>query len=325
MIGAFKVGRFGAVLLSICLAGCGVWNRATSSPVEYDAFRVTRMGVIFEDRLRAAQIYLAKYPDGRFAKEVRDQFDKEEHSFYEASSVSIGGLDWYLTVLPNGPHSVEASLRRAQLREEEKALGHDELVEKGRQIERKLRRADRSRQVARETFQLWIDGALRMRAWGQPTTEMPIALISALRLGDDPGRCRETECTRSVVIPFQLPVQGGGLEDRALVQELVLRLNDEGGVTEVVIRGPGLFTRLWEAEKGHVREPDPDIARANAVGWALEHVAKTVEDVVPADKCDRPITPPVVFLRSCDGWYVDIEVGADESQDDMIRFRGPAK
>ncbi|MFO0661755.1 MAG: hypothetical protein U0165_18270 [Polyangiaceae bacterium] len=102
--------------------------------------------------------------------------------------------------------------------------------------------------------------------------------------------------------------------------ELMLTL-EEGGVTELYIRGPALFSRLQEAEKAHPREADRN--RRAAVSWALNRIEEAFEPVAPAERCNREITPPVVLWRSCDGWTITVEVGDEAAQDDTLRIRGP--
>lgn len=314
----------GALVLALLVStsGCGVWARMTSTPAEYDAYRSTRMAPTREARLRASVLYLAKHPNGRFTEEVRQRFAEEEQSFFDETSRSREGLDWYLATLPAGPHAVDASLRQNELKQRDGLDVDEALLDRGRRQERRLRLADLSREKALRTFDLWMAGAMRMRSWGEPTHQMPIALISALRLGDDPGHCDDERCIRDVILPFQIPVQGGGLEDRALVMELMLTL-ENGGVTEIYIRGPAMFSRLWEAERGHPRDPDQETARVVAVGWALSRIEKAFEPVAPAERCNRDITPPVVLWRSCDGWTITVEVGDEATQDDTLRIRGP--
>ncbi|MFO0661756.1 MAG: hypothetical protein U0165_18275 [Polyangiaceae bacterium] len=211
------IARWGffAAVATLSLSGCGVWAQLTSSPREYDAYRATRMEPTREARLRASVVYLANYPEGRFSTEVRARFSREDNAFYAEMSKSREGLDWYLTTLPAGPHSVDASLRQSELKQLDGLDVDEALLDRSKRQERRLRAADRSREAALRTFDLWMAGAKNMRSWGRPTYEMPIALISALRLGDDPGHCDDEKCLRDVILPFQIPVQGGGLEDRA--------------------------------------------------------------------------------------------------------------
>jgi hypothetical protein len=326
MIGAERPARARALALlcSVCLlpSGCSAGTRLLSSPAEYGAFRVTRAGYTVEDRLAGADRYLDAYPKGRFADEVRARFDREEQAFYDSHQTSIDGLDWYLHVLPAGPHAAQASMRRAELAAEERQRRGDSLVAQGRVTERRLARAARSRQAVVDAFGTWIGSLAADDAWGRPTWAQPGAVIEAMRLGPDPGACDDLGCKRVQSIAFQIPVAGGGLDERAATFDLGLELR-RGGVWRASIRGPELFSRAWEAARGKALPADKLEARAEAVGYAVDLVSGAFEGVAPADRCNRGITPPVILRRACDGWLVEVTVGDTPADDDIVLIEGP--
>lgn len=301
---------------------CAIGDRMLAPAGEYDAYRATRTAHTVEDRLTAARRYLAEHPRGRFAAEVRARFEQEEQAFYDAKSTSILGLEWYLHVLPDGPHAPSASLRLADLEAEAKRRHEDALVAAGRTQEKRLAAAAASRKAAVDTMVTWVSAIPTVTSWGSPTWALPSELLLALRGEPNPGKCGETTCTRVVTIPFQVPVAGGGLEDRAVTMDLVIR-RENGGVREIAVRGPELFSRLFEASRGQPLDPDKERARAEAVTYALEVVSGAFEGTAPATRCDRNITPPEILRRECDGWTIRVVIGDTPADDDVVSVRGP--
>ena len=304
------------------LAGCAVLPRALSSPAEYEAYRRTRVAYTIEDRLTAAEGYLRLFPAGRFAAEVRGRFGLEEKAFYARQAHSIDGLDWYRHVLPDGPHATEASFRLLELEEQSKKLAAASLVAQGRLIERRLARAAELRKDVSEIFLGWVSGLSQIQSWGRPTYALPAEIRRLLRGWPDPGRCDDLTCVRQLTRTFSIPVAGGGIDERAATMDLVLNL-DNGGVAEGALRGPDLFSRLWEADRGQPIPQDALLARSDAVGYALEVVSGIFEAVTPQARCEKGITPPVVLRRACDGWTLTVTVGDTPGDDDIIAVRGP--
>jgi hypothetical protein len=304
------------------IAGCGFAGRALSSPREYEAYRSTRAGYTVEDRLRAAKLYLGQFPQGRFAEEVQRLFDEEERRFFQAQRGTVAGLDWYLKILPDGPHANDAQLLTLELERQAAAQREDALVQRGRTIERRLAAAELQRRRAVEEPVNWVTALASSQRWGRATWEQPAELLRALRTEPAPGRCEEVRCLRTRSVIFQVPVRGGGLEERALTYDLLLELH-RGGVVRGALRGPALFSRLYEAARGKPLPPDPLEARAEAVSHALELVGGAFEAVAPAASCDRGIRPPQILLRQCNGWRVAVIAGDGAAEDDLIEVEGP--
>lgn len=315
-----------ALLLTLAATGlacgCGIDARALSSPSEYEAYRTTRAAYTVEDRLVACERYLSAYPEGRFASEVKAYFDEQEARFYERQAHSKDGLGWYLTVLPAGPHAATASLTMADLEAQAREQRNDALLAKGKSTERRLARAARLRKAVTEQLSMMLAGLTAPEGWGLPTWEQPAPRRAALRGWPEPGSCDEQRCERSVSLPFQIPRAGGGLDERSA--ELTLRLTlAHGDVVQGELRGPALFSRIWEAERGRALPPDPLEARAEAVTYAVDLVSGAIEAQVPAARCEQGITPPVIFKRACDGWQVQITIGDGPSDDDVLFIEGP--
>lgn len=306
----------------VALSGCGFSTRLLSSTGEYESYRAVRAGYTPEARLQAARSYLASFPKGRFADEVRERFGHEESDFYRLQSRTPAGLAWYLQTLPDGPHASDASLQLVELERRAAQQREDELVLRGRTMERRLARAASSRKQMTELVVGWVATLASSQAWGRPTWEQPPELLRTLRSEPEPGRCQELRCARGLTISFQVPVAGGGLEERAATFDLGLTL-EGGGVSRGWVRGPALFSRFYEAAHGQALSPDPLLARAEAVSHALETVTGAFEAVAPGAQCDRGITPPVVMRRVCDGWTITVTAGDQPADDDIIEVAGP--
>jgi hypothetical protein len=322
-----RPGFFGQIMLIAALgwlAGCELPRRAVSSSAEYESYRGARAAPTVEDRLKAAERYLDAYPKGRFADEVRRRFASEERAFYDRQQASLTGLTWYLVTLPAGPHASQASLRLADLEHEASLDRQDTLVAQGRASERRLARAAASRKEVVEFLTTWVSALAANEAWGRATWQQPAEVIAAFRRGVDPGVCDDLGCHRAQVLAFQVPVEGGGLEDRAFITELGLDLR-RGGVARATVRGPGLFSRFHEAAVGRPAPRDPLLARTEALTFVLDLLMTSFEPVVPAGRCDRGITPPVVLRRQCDGWTLEVTSGDHPEDDDVIAVEGPAR
>ncbi len=310
----------GALLL--VLSSCTFSARLLSSPAEYDSWRSVHLATTREGRITASLAYLETYPEGHFSADVSALMQQDEARFYEQAKHSIEGLDWYLAVLPKGPHADEAQFMRQELSSNADEASGAALLTIARKNEKQHRHADLARKLAVDEFDRWLHAAVQMPRWDIPTHELPSELLAALRGGEAPGHCREDECSRIRVREFSLPIQGGGMEPRAIVLELLLRL-EENRVREIVLRGPALFTRLWEASRPYPLDPDELDARAQAITWATDRIARAINPISPAPSCERPILPPVILIRSCQGWYIDVEAGDGVSEDDAVRLRGP--
>ncbi len=309
--------------LSLAVAsslGCGGAARVLASPAETDAYRRTRASYTIEDRLVAATRYLEAYPTGRFAADVRRRFELEEARFYAQKRGRVDGLDWYLLVLPRGPHAAEASLLRADYKKREEELSRTGQLRAAWSMERRLARAEASRKQAVELVTTFLAGAAASDAWGAPLWQQPKDVLGVLRDAPNPGRCDDLRCARFASVPFAIPVAGGGLDERALVVDVVVSLA-AGGVERLTLRGPGLFSRVYEAQQAKAVVGDPESARALAVGFAEELVAGSFEARMPAARCGRPVNPPEILRRACGGAVLRVVVGGD-GEDDIVELSG---
>jgi hypothetical protein len=302
--------------------GCVSGQRLWSSNREYGMFRKSRLSATAEGRLLAAQVYLHNYPKGKFIQEVEKEFIEQEQRYFEQQRTSKYGLERYLTVLPDGPHSVEAQAKISEFNEKERIARHDDLLRMADKLEARLAKAQESREFLLQTFAIWLQNISNIHQWQQPTHALPVGLQVAFRKPPHPGKCTEFGCRRTDIISFEIPVAGGGLEQRAGVVELVFTLV-QGGVVAVRVRGTALFSRLWEAKRGRPLDPDPMQARVDSLTFALDSLKVVFPQLMTDPKCHQPLQPMEVVRKKCDGRLLLVGTGANEGEDDWIELRQP--
>ena len=91
-------------MLSACAEARSRSSTAPSDDLE-DYRSYLRRGGVEGTRLKRAQRYLEKHPNGAWSTEVRAAFDEEEPRFYEKAQSSHEGIRRYLADLPQGVHT----------------------------------------------------------------------------------------------------------------------------------------------------------------------------------------------------------------------------
>lgn len=311
----------------LCAAGCGallgceVAGTMVAPQDEYGAYRSVRTARTVEDRLRASDAYLDRYPAGRWADEVRPWFDRAEMKFFVHREESPAGLQEYLQVLPRGPHAaiarIELDRHRSRVAEGRKSR----LEIDARYTEARLAALARLRENARDTLGAWVGRTLSIDSWDERTTALDHEFIYAWRIDKPAGRCVEDLCSKLVELPFELP-GGGDQAPRELDFEVVLVLQ-QGMLQEVSLRGPGMFSRLFEAARSRPVVAGDVPARVQAIAFAIEFLSGAVEARLPASRCNAEIVGEVVFKRACDGWSIEALAPGDPGADDRIVIRGP--
>jgi hypothetical protein len=305
-----------AVLLAALAAlaalsgGCASFDAAIASPREAAAWRATRVAPSAEARLAAASRYLAEYPQGRFRERVRAFLGEVEPLFWQARRESAAGLRAYLDALPDGPHAAEARDRLALFQRRVHDAEAERLAARALATEARLEAQARARRAAIDTFTGWVATAAAFDGWGSPLD--PASLGGLLR--GDAARCTEAACRRTVSIPYAVVAAGQTTELEATL-ELAAEL-DGGSVRRIVVAGPELFTRLYEAGEDRLA---PDHERA--ARFAAELVAGAVEARLPAERCAAPSGASggaAAPVRACDGRRVEVIAGAAPGDDDRV-------
>lgn len=303
----------------LALSGCAVAGpRLLSSPAEYDVYRTARVAKEPLPRLRAERAYLAAYPRGAFHAEVEQAHEREEQAFYDRRKSYKEGLEEYLAVLPEGPHAMDATLRIADIKERSGEAATDRLVLKGKGIEERLRLAAENRKAALEAVSDWLSDLASVKSSGKFVNDFPkLSPAFDARYRERPRpKCDRDRCLRLESWPYQVPVAGGGLDELELTLQVTVRRTGDD-VAAVVIHGPAMFTRAWEASQGVPLPKDQVGARAFAVGYVSDLVGGTFAGTLPPT-CEVPAAPPIVWRRSCQGLELTLVAGDAPSDDDSI-------
>ncbi len=313
------------VLLAAAVSGLGacasVGTTIVAPQSEYLAYRRARTSLTVEDRLRGSWDYLAAFPTGRWAGELRPWFDRAEAKYYAHRSETAADLIAYLAVLPNGPHADEAKRQLSMHRARAAEAHRDQLDLDARFTEQRLGALARQRETTREAFSLWLSSLLSIRTWGQRTSALDDEFLFAWRIDKPQARCVEERCSKLVTLDYEVP-GGGVLAKRELLIDVVLELSN-GMLQEGRLEGPGMLSRLYEASTGKPVAPEDKYARWQATEYATEVVVGAAEARLPEARCAAKAAPPVVLLRACDGWTLTVRAAETPAEDDVVSVRGP--
>lgn len=315
-------------LLQLALAatalGCAAIPTLTERPEDYHLFRTARIAPTEEERLRAAHRYLHEVPGGPHERQLRAWFDVAEARYYSEAFAQLPKLYAYEQALPNGPHIVEVRGRIAALegRQQQRRM---QLSEQDAQIaatQQRLADADANRRAFVGLFKDWTARLLRIRSFGEPTSELSDDTIFAFRLSEPRGTCQGDRCRKLLQPSYEVPGERT-LVERGAVLEIELLL-EAGLLARARLAGPELWTRLAEAlSLTPLPNPTPE-QRQDAINRAALLTRALLEPSLPASECDVPAQLPVVIERRCRGLHARMLAGESAAQDDVIEV-GPAQ
>jgi len=295
--------------------------RAVSAPTgDYADYREVHVASALAARLKAAARYLARHPEGAFRDEVRVWFDRVEPLFYEALADSATGMQTYLDALPNGPHAASAEQRRDALQAQAKIEAGERLSLLGAALERKLAAAAQSREDVVTAYVTWLGRLMDFNGWGRPLVEAK-AEFATPWLADPKPKCTPARCTKLVSLPYELEISGKH-EPFVCVLEISFGLTN-GRVTDAVVSGPDLFSRLAEAHQAEPVAPDA-AARAHSISWVMEVTSGAVERRLERSRCAKEPSPPALMVRECDGIKLELVPRASADEEDRVVIRGPS-
>ncbi|APR78139.1 Hypothetical protein A7982_03486 [Minicystis rosea] len=321
--------------LALTVAGCQA-QAFIASPSDYAAYRATRLGATVEDRLAAAQRYLDKHPDGRFAEEVHAFFDAAETAFYDESKSTKAGLRSYLALLPTGPHHELAGRRLDELDAAARA-SREEISRSRAEVEARVSgpaAAERAR--VREEIEAWLQRFLDVKTYEAPLAAARADLVVPFALSLPSPRCTTFDppepqavprpavarrCTKLFSLPYSVEVNRA-TEPREATLEVVLTQDARGVPLGATIAGPDLFLRLEETFRIRPIAPGDTAQRAAAVSRATALVKLAFGAAVSEDPaCKRRPSPPAVLELACSGVAVTVTAAAAPGEDDRIVVR----
>jgi hypothetical protein len=308
-----------ALLFSLC--GCAAGQQLASRTDDYEAYRRVRLAGSVEARLAESWRYLKLMPDGRFRAEVESWFTRNEPRYFELMYEDPTRLRSYLDLVPDGPRAQAVADRLAELElaiEFERRRNRS-LTEEARSIEETLAEAQRLRRDLVQVFVGWTERLVRIRSWGQPTSALDHEFIYEFRLSAPRARCVGQRCTKMLSLPYAVP-DVRRVEAREAVFDVVLLLDERGGIRSALITGPELFTRVAEAAEMRAIGPDQGLARAEAIARIAEIVKHALEPLLPEATCARDAVSPVVVERDCQGLRVRMTAAMNPEEEDRIEI-----
>lgn len=324
-------GRFalGSAALGVRLAlgsaalaplGCASLSTAFERPEEYHLFRAARVAPTLEERLNAAARYLREVPGGRHTTELRRWFDRAEERYYLQAFDRLPNLYAYRAALPAGPHIEEVRARIAALegRMQRSVRRQSEEDTRIAATQAHLVEADAKRRAFVATFKDWTLRLLKIKSFGEPTSELGDDTIFAFRLSPPYGACHDDDCRKLLQLSYEVPGQRE-LVPRVAVMDVELEL-ERGLLRRARLAGPELWTRLAEAlSLRPLPSPSPE-ERADAVGRAELLVRALLEASLPAERCEVAAKPPLVVERRCGGLHVRMLAAASPEEDDVLEI-----
>jgi len=313
MSAALRSRALGVALLSVSLtlAACTLG----ASHGDYGAYRSYRLATDPHDRALAGADYLAGFPHGVYADEVRAALGAEEERFYAARAGSAQGLHDYLRVFPSGRHSERARADLAALarRDAEDRAEAERAQEASEMAAAEALRAHRN--ATRDELVRFLGVLLAVDTWGQPMEQVVQRHPEFDRaFASDPRPvCDPTRCVKTLRVAFALPTQGGAVLQRVSELRVVLRLEDERLMGAEIWLGSFGFSRWSELEnRAAVDDADPE-ARREAVAWALGQVAPLLEAGLgdtfeAAERGPLPASEPNTPLLSLDAGALSVDV-----------------
>lgn len=318
-----------ALALAIGLLGCQP-QAFIASPGDYAAYRATRVGATFEDRLAAAQRYLVDHADGRFKGEVRAYFDPAEEAFWKMKKDSKSGLRAYLDALPAGPHQQEAERRLTAIDVAERSTRSELDRSAAAAAERVSGRAADERTHVQKELEGWLGRWLDRAAFAAPLSAAKKDLVVPFALSLPAPRCTLLDrpegavarrCVKLLELPFTVEADRAFEEHQATL-EIALAQDARGVPIEVSLGGPDLFLRLEETYRVRALSPADTALRAAAQSRALNLVKAVFARAVSEDPaCRHRPVPPTLLELSCEGVRVSVGAGASPGQDDRIVIR----
>ena len=173
-----------------------------------------------------------------------------------------------------------------------------------REFEQQLSGAEHQRALFLRGVSQWIDRLARLGPWGGPVGELGQDFLVVYTLQAPVARCDALSCVKQLSFPYVVPDRGA-FAARSGEFDVVLGLN-QGAVVRAEIVGHALFDRIAEASQLTRVGPGDSLARAEAIGRAVQVTGQALDATFPVARCAREAVSPVVLERECDGLRVRV-------------------
>jgi hypothetical protein len=337
---AFRAPLLAAVvvLAGAASVGCAALRPVFAPSAELDVYRAFRVSAAPGTRLAHAQRYLARFPQGTFAAEVRAAFDEDEPRFFEACQRTRAGVLRYLVDLPAGPHASAAQAMLLTFDVDQNEAELRDVARRSRADEARLESAAAQRRAVGETILGALGAVLDDGLYGEPAGDAPPS-VRAVLLGRAPATWGTVPTAHEEDLFFVLPTRPVR-ESRLLTLEVALRDDDAGRVTAAVIDGADMFVKWAEAERIVALDPFDPGDRTEAYVHVASRLDGALERRFPTGSCPRespatgqggqagqggPMGQAAVVLvsRACNGWQVVVTAGGRAGDKDTILVTGP--
>lgn len=263
--------RTALLALALLVTGCAAMRPMTASSSDLADYRKVRLAATMPEHLVASQEYLARHPDGAWATDVRDAWEREEPEYFAYAQTSRARALEYLSYLPRGPHA-DAAL--ATLRAFDGHIAEDEtsrLVAAAKRTTAELDARSAERKQIQEELLAAIAAVVRAPL-GAPLD--PGSDLARVLRGKGSGTWGDGLVRKEHYV-YVLPIKNGSV-DRELEATIEVRLR-EGVLVFAELRGVGLLSRVAELAS---TQPSGPAERAAALAY--------VEDVVRGATSGQP-------------------------------------
>lgn len=288
--------RFTFLALALALGACA----SVSGKSDYRDYRTIHLADDEAARNRAMSTYLAAHPDGRWAEEVRAEYEAEEVLLFEENKSTPEGLAFYLEVYPSGRFADQARSRIEALAAVRRSRSEGEEAAQAVRREQREDVLEARRSWATQAVSYWSRVLLGVTRWGSPIADVAASSPEFDRaFGAAPRpRCSADECIKFYQLDFAIPVPGQTRIERTIRILLRLHLSEQRLVRAEMLMPERGFSRWYELEnQAFVIDEDPE-ARQQAIDWALARIVPILREIVPdaaaIDVVPEPISPPRV-------------------------------
>lgn len=310
--------RWLSVALLVLVSACGAGQQWTAGRDEYRLYRTTRVAATEEQRLGAANEYIARYPDGAYRNEVLEYFVPAEEAYFYGSRDSLPKLRAYLSAMPNGPRARAVASRIVELESTLAASQRRDrrFLQKAERIESSLEGAAESRRAFLSEISEWSRLLAGIRSFGEGTSRLDHELIYRFRLTEPRGACTADRCRKELTLRFEIP-DAGKLRVREVPVSVELEL-DASGLVRARFSAKALMSRVGEAVELRPLGDDDLQARAEAIARAVTVFSAGIEAALPEARCGRAPVSPIVLLRECDGVRLSLVAATSSEEHDAL-------